>query len=447
MSWLDTLVLAWRNVARRPGRTALTIAAVALAATLFTALLTIASTARTRVLDQLARGGPLAGIEVAAAAPDPGQADEDDARPGEPRAIDDVALADMAALADVRSVVPVTAGRVLVVPPVPFTAADGTSLAFDAGVGGRDRARGGTFESVVGTDLARVDELPVSVLAGRLPIPGSTVEVAVTPTWLAHFGLDRGDGAQVVGARVQLGAPRAFAGEDRIRLRWTTAVVVGVVAQQAAPGALLSSMELVSGPRAWTLQSAGDDRFGVDPSPYAAAFVVAARLDRVGEVRNAITGIGYSTRAPENLIARVERYLHVVEIVLTAIGVISLVIAALGVTNTLLAAVRERRREIGVLKAIGARDGDVVRLFLLEAGALGVAGGVVGTAAGVGVAAIVAAVVNDYLRGQDLATVDPTVSPTIIVAGVVGAGVLALLAGVLPSLRAARLPAREAVET
>ena len=77
-----------------------------------------------------------------------------------------------------------------------------------------------------------------------------------------------------------------------------------------------------------------------------------------------------------------QRYLHVVEIVLAGIGLIGLVIAALGITNAMLAAVRERRREIGVLKAIGARDRDVRRIFLLEAATLGFIGGAIGTTAG-----------------------------------------------------------------
>ena len=57
-------------------------------------------------------------------------------------------------------------------------------------------------------------------------------------------------------------------------------------------------------------------------------------------------------------------------------------VAALGITNAMLAAVRERRREIGVLKAIGARDRDVYRIFLVEAAVLGFVGGVLGTVAG-----------------------------------------------------------------
>jgi putative ABC transport system permease protein len=99
-----------------------------------------------------------------------------------------------------------------------------------------------------------------------------------------------------------------------------------------------------------------------------------------------------------------------------------------------------------VLKAIGARDRDVLRLFLVEAGVLGVIGGFLGTLLGLGLASVVGVIVNGYLRNQGLEGVRPELPVTIAVAGVVGAGLLAVLAGGPPARRAARLPAREAVE-
>jgi ABC-type antimicrobial peptide transport system permease subunit len=174
--------------------------------------------------------------------------------------------------------------------------------------------------------------------------------------------------------------------------------------------------------------------------------VVARGLDRVPNVRARITDIGYATAAPENLIASVQRYLRVVEIVLAAIGLIALVIASLGIANALLAAVRERRREIGVLKAIGARDRDVLRVFLLDAGVLGLVGGILGTAGGYGAALAVSTIVNRYLAAQGLRQVQLGIPVPILVASVVGSTLVALIAGVLPARRAARMPAREAME-
>jgi len=444
VSWRDVVVLASRGVARRPGRAALTVLAVALAAALFSALLTISRTAQVRVLDQLADGGPLAGIEVAPAAPDPTQVDQDDAQPGEPRDLDDAALADIAALPDVRAVIPLVSTRVVVAVPDPVELDDGTTVTTQPRYD-RDRGpRGVLFETLVGADVRRADDLPISVLAGRLPAPGSATEVAVTTTWLARFGLERTDAARMLGVELEVGAPRSLG--DSIRNRWTRMEIVGVVAQQATSGALLAPLEAVRPARAWSLAGAPDQRLDIPSSPYSGAFVVARGLDRVAATRNGIQDIGYSTSAPENLIASVQRYLRVVEIVLAGIGLIALAIATLGITNALLAAVRERRREIGVLKAIGARDRDVLRLFLVEAGVLGLLGGLIGTLGGLGLASLVGVVVNGYLRSQGLVGVRPELPLAIAVAGVAGAGLLAVLAGAIPARRAARLPAREAVE-
>src|SRR5207249_4214816 len=165
-------------------------------------------------------------------------------------------------------------------------------------------------------------------------------------------------------------------------------------------------IELARQTRQWTAASVDQGAsFDLRSSPYSGAFIVADGIDKVTPVRAAVTAIGYSTSAPENLIASVRRYLHVVEIVLGGIGLVALLVATLGITNAMLAAVRERRREIGILKAIGARDRDVQRIFVVEAAATGFVGGAIGTALGWLIALTVAAVVNGYLAGQGLQTV------------------------------------------
>jgi cell division protein FtsX len=465
MKWRDAAALAVTSVRRRLGRSVLTVLAVALATTLLTALVTIAGTARTKVLSELSRGGPLAGIKVAAAEPDLSQVDSDDARPGPPRDLDDGALRRIAGLPDVRSVIPIVNAEMVVVPPDPPVRADVMATLPPTTVA---RSRNGTTTStaptpiatsvrapdaftdtVVGVDLARSSQLPITVLAGRLPDPHSLTEVAVTTGYLQRLGLDKNYARAVLGTELTMGAPRAATGgRIRLRSRWFKATVVGVVAQEAAPGQFVVPLEQTRLARAWT--AAGGDaggRLQVPTSPYDGLFVIVRGLDQVGPVRAQITDIGYATTAPENLIASVERYLRVVEIVLAAIGLIALVIASLGITNALLAAVRERRREIGVLKAIGARDRDVGRVFVFEAGALGLIGGVLGTAGGWLAAFTVSRVVNGYLAHQGLSGVRLGFPAMVLAGSVVGAGVLATLAGALPARRAASLPAREAMES
>jgi hypothetical protein len=441
VSWSDTLRLAARSVLRRPGRAALTVIAVALAAALFTAMLIMAATAQTRVLDQLTKGGPLAGIQVSAAAALPTQLGSDNPTPGPPRPIDRAALGRISRLADVDTVLPIVTSQSVITWP-------GHSLV-SGQRGGPDGSRSTVFDQLVGVDLTHVVDLPITTLAGRLPRPGSTDEVAVTPVLLARFGITQSHLTRAIGTTIVLGSPRGELAPDGtpvFRARWTKATIVGVVAQQAGSGSVLTSLGLALADHDWT--AGGDPRVDGDlpTSQYAGLFVIARTLDDVPQVRASIATIGYTTSAPENLIATVQRYVHVMEIVLGGIGGIALTIASLGIANALLAAVRERRREIGILKAVGARDRDILRTFLTEAAVMGAVGGVVGTVLGFVLSRLVAQVVNGYLTGQGLATVHVTVPALLGVASVAGSILLALAAGVLPARRAARLPAREAVE-
>jgi len=442
VTWRDAIALAARSVGRKLGRAVLTVLAVGLAAALLSSLLIASTAAQRRVLDQVSDGGPLAGIQVAPAEPDPGALDSDNPPRGDPRPIDDNALREIAALPNVDAVVPIVANPAIVVPPPdPLPGADPRR---------RDLTRAGTFEpyfdTVVGVDIAQADDLPIAIIAGRLPLAGAP-EAAVSSGYLRRLGIDKGQADEVVGTEIVVGAPRGFVDGDDVyvRGRWVRLLVVGVVAQELGSGQVLVPLGEAQAARRWSTAGVETERFDIPESPYTGLFVVAHGLDRVPAVRQAITDVGYSTSAPETLIESVQRYLRVVEIVLAGIGVIALAIAALGITNAMLAAVRERRREIGVLKALGASNRDVRRIFLVEAGTLGFLGGIVGTVVGYGAAQLLAGVVNGYLRSQRLETVQLGLPLLLVVAVVVGSTVLALVAGTVPAQRAARLPARQAM--
>ena len=67
---------------------------------------------------------------------------------------------------------------------------------------------------------------------------------------------------------------------------------------------------------------------------------------------------------------------------LSSVGLLALLVASIGIANTMIMAIYERTREIGVLKALGASEGDVLRLFMVEAGMIGLIGGVFGVIGG-----------------------------------------------------------------
>jgi ABC-type antimicrobial peptide transport system permease subunit len=434
MRWIDSLILASRCLRRRPARTVLTVLAVTLGTTLLVALSSVASTAGSRIVSKLSNGGPGTAIKVAASQADSDQIYIDDMHAVGPKAITDATVNTVRHAPHVAGVVPVMTARVLAVPP-PFGSTDVSNPGAPA-----------FGDTMVGIDMNQTGNLPITILAGRVPRPGSLTEVSVTESYLDHSQMTV---SRAIGTQVEIAEPQAFQTADGLafRARWVRARVVGVVTEQVGVGTLLVPIEQTLLARQWALAGVdGGDAFPLPTSPYSGMVVLASSLNDLHAVRQVVTGLGFANSAPEHLVASVLRYLRVVDIVLAGIGAIALGIAGLGVSNAMLAAVRERRREIGVLKAIGARDRDILRWFLLEAFAVGSLGGLIGTAAGLLIALWVGVSVNRYLAEQGLQSIQfGDVSWPLIAAAILGTSALAMAAGIVPALKAARLAPKEAV--
>jgi putative ABC transport system permease protein len=133
-------------------------------------------------------------------------------------------------------------------------------------------------------------------------------------------------------------------------------------------------------------------------------------------------------------------FFSVFDLLLGIFGSLALAVATLGIINTLVMAILERRREIGVLKALGAADSDVKQLFFVEAGVMGLAGGVLGVLFGWMIGAVLTFATNVYLKRQDLPGVEIFAVPWWLISGAIGFAVLvSLIAGLYPASRAAKL--------
>ncbi|MBO0687234.1 MAG: ABC transporter permease, partial [Candidatus Dormibacteraeota bacterium] len=408
MRFADAAMFAVRNLRRRGVRTVLTGLAVTLGATLLVALLAISGTADSRVVSQLGKGGPVAAIHVDDANPAPNALASDDLQAGNHHDITVRTLHSLQHSAHVSSVVPVLSiGAIaLPCPPIETLREAKTKKTTPACASFSDDF--GT--TVVGADLSQSRSLPVTVLAGRLPKASSLDEVAVSQSYFDHVHANVNRPQEVLGTYVEIATPQVYdSASPKVRGRWYQAQIVGVVAEQVESGDFLAPIRQTQIARQFELGGITDSRFQFarDPgSDYSALVVVADSLGNVHAVRQEIFNLGYANSAPEHLVASVQKYLHVVDIVLGGIGLVALAIACLGIASSLLAAVRERWREIGVMKAIGAADNDVLRWFLVEAAALGVAGGLLGTIVGLAVAWTVGLFVNSYLISQGLQGID-----------------------------------------
>jgi putative ABC transport system permease protein len=161
---------------------------------------------------------------------------------------------------------------------------------------------------------------------------------------------------------------------------------------------------------------------------------------KVAEVQDAIKNMGFRTFSVLDATKSLRRFFTVLDLFLGIFGSLALAVATLAIINTLVMAVLERRREIGVMKAIGASDGDVKRLFFAEAGAMGFFGGLLGILLGLAIGKAINVGTGIYLHRHQLpAEAVWIMPPWLIGAAIVFSIVVSLLAGLYPASRAAHL--------
>ena len=130
----------------------------------------------------------------------------------------------------------------------------------------------------------------------------------------------------------------------------------------------------------------------------------------------------------------------ILNIFLSLIGSIALTVSSLGIVNTMVMSILERTREIGIMKAIGASDNDIRRIFLVEASAIGLLGGLAGIALGWLVGRVINFGANVYIQSQGGTAGTLFSLPLWLIASAIAFSiVISLIAGSYPASRAARL--------
>ncbi len=134
---------------------------------------------------------------------------------------------------------------------------------------------------------------------------------------------------------------------------------------------------------------------------------------------------------------RVSSLLAGVTLFLGVIAAVSLIVGAVGITNTMFTSVLEKTKEIGIMKALGAKNSDVMAIFLFNSGLVGLVGGLIGILFGVGIAVLIPKLGVSFVQGGS--TLTTSIPMSLIIFTLIFSVLLGMISGILPAYRASKL--------
>ena len=233
--------------------------------------------------------------------------------------------------------------------------------------------------------------------------------------------------------------------EDGEEVRKTVNIrIVGILKETRgmADGNIYMNLDEVTTYSEW----ARGTRINRNKEGYSYLIVKAEDPEVVLDVADQINALGYMANTPQSYLEGINSFFLVLQIIFGGIGAIALLVAAIGIANTMTMSILERTREIGLMKAVGATNRDVLSIFLGEAAGIGFVGGLGGVVLGWAASAVLNVIALSYFANQassggggGLPAVAAATPPWLPIFALVFATVVGLLSGLYPALRAATL--------
>lgn len=294
---------------------------------------------------------------------------------------------------------------------------------------------------------------------GFLPVMGLTPEMSTEfKSFLGDIvieeggrGMESGDThAALLGREIadrlkaRVGDPIVIAGDKSAEI---TVTVIGILTEQKEEGG--GGFGFSTGPSLDTIYIPYDSMDMLWPESNDVVFTLVRTdpgwdvdevADRVEEAMKA-RGSKVSAVTFTDISKSIGMVTAVISGLFAGIAGISLLVGGIGVMNTMFTSVLERTKEIGIMKAVGAKNRHVLSVFLIESGLMGLAGGIIGTLAGIGLGAAATWIVRVMFD----VSVPLVISPVVIAVTLLGAFALGAVAGWWPARRAANLPVVDAL--
>jgi len=280
----------------------------------------------------------------------------------------------------------------------------------------------------------------LTLSAGRLPTSDSAPEVLLTDTQAVALGFSNPAAAvntpikfSALYGVLELPGQQSNPAANHVPLSLT---VVGIIPSRFMPaGASGAMLPYTLAGTYWSqLAQANGWRGG----EYSSVTLLADSGSAVTGLRDQVTSMGFQAQTFGDQFRGFEDLLSRLRLALLGLAIVALLLACLGIANTMYTAVLERTKEIGVIKALGARSRDVLLLFVAEAAVIGLAGGLIGTMIAVALARVGNAAVDRLTQGVAAGGLDVfRTDAWVVVAALALAVLLSTFSGLLPAVRAA----------
>jgi putative ABC transport system permease protein len=244
--------------------------------------------------------------------------------------------------------------------------------------------------------------------------------------------------------------------DTQIRIGSKTFTIVGIL-EESGTGSFGGDDRTIF----MTIQAAREIVTDIGNNDYSSIQVKVTETNAVDQIIENVKQVLYTSRmvtsdtadftvtSPTSMLATIQSTMQTLTFFLTGIAAISLLVGAIGIANTMFMSVMERTRLIGILKSIGTRNSEIMKMFLAESGIIGLMGGLLGIFLGFIVVGVISSIGFNIMGMGRMGTNTSVaiVTPELILFALAFSTIIGIVSGLIPARKAANLQVVEAMRS